>query len=137
MPMDNVTTSPAVAAKIESLTESLAAAAESSNNLSFAKGLASLVQTLTAENARLNAVLHDETAVPPRQPLSLTAVTRGQGEAFIVALDHLGGLWQHRIGSDHWERLPRLPTPSEAEEQSRQREEADRERLRISRERGW
>jgi len=135
--MDNVTTSPAIAKKIGDLTEGLAHAAESENSLDFSRGLASLVQTLTSENARLNAVLHDETAVPPRQPLSIAAITRAPGEAFVIALDHLGGLWQHKIGSDHWERLPRLPTPAEAEEQARRREEADRERLRIARERGW
>jgi len=135
MPND-VMTSPAITEKVETLKEGLAGAAESQDNLKFARGLGELVTTLSVENARLNRVLRDETLVPPRQPLSIAAIARADA-AYVIALDHLSGLWQHRIGSDYWEMLPRLPTPSEAEEEARARLEAERERARIAQSRGY
>ena len=135
MPSD-VMTNPAVAERLQEMIESLGAHAGSPNATKFSEGLASIVRVLTQENLRLNEVLRNETLVPPRQPLSVTAVTRADA-AYVIALDHLGGFWQHRVGSDFWEALPRLPTPPEAEEQSRKRHEAEMARHRAAQERGY
>jgi len=139
---DSITTPPGVLAKIETLKESLAKAAEAESPLSFSQGLADLVRLLTSENQRLNETLHDEIAVPPRRAVSITAcedreLGKENARATVFALDHVGDVWRMRSGADYWERLAPLPTPSEAERQAREREEEAMRRHRIAQERGF
>jgi len=140
---DVITTSLTVAAKVEALTEGLAKAAESENPVSFPQGLADLVRLLTAENQRLNEVLRNEIAVPPRRAISVTAAEyRDPGASVcnrtaLLALDCMGDTWLHLLGDRFWQRLPSIPAPAEAERQAREREEEALRRHRIAQERAF
>lgn len=139
---DAIVTPPSILAKVETLRESLAKAAESENPVSFSQCLADLVRLLTSENQRLNETLRNEISVPQRRAVSISAcedreLGKDNPRATVFALDHVGDVWRMRSGADYWERLPSIPTPVEAERQAREREEAALERHRIAQERAF
>jgi hypothetical protein len=101
-----------------------------SNRTSFAAGLGDMVETLTAEIERLNAVIADRAAVPDRRIVQLAAVVTPAQHYQVVnllALDDAGVAWCRDIAkgvdAGTWKKVPGLPSATEELEELRKSDE--------------
>ncbi len=105
--------------------------AAESNRSSFASGLGDMVETLTAEIERLNAVIADRSQIPDRRIMQIATATHPKSDygnaVQLIVLDDAGIVWGRNIGGGvnggEWERFPALPSAADDLERLRRVEE--------------